>query len=76
MKKERDVIRPQTPSAEKIKCRDCIYRDKATVDVGDKILPVGVTRYWCTMYPQPPKGNGKPRKILFDNADCPHHKKG
>ena len=72
MGKERDVIKPQTPDIKKIRCKDCIYRDKTIIKIGGKSLPVGITRAYCSAFPAPV---GKPKSVIFDNLDCPMYKK-
>lgn len=60
----------QVPDGTEIACKDCVYRDHTTVKVGDKILPVGVTKAQCEMFVYP---DSKPSEVLFDNASCEFH---
>lgn len=57
---------------EKVRCRDCGLRDRATVKSldGKKDLPVGVTRCYCEAYPS---GRGKPTAVLLHGADCGYY---
>lgn len=59
----------------KIMCKDCAFRDKTIVKLDGEILPVGVTRSFCQIYEAPPKTNGKPTGILFQNAECKYYQK-
>ena len=63
----------QRPDPEKVRCRNCLYRDQTTVNAGGKKIPVGVTRGTCLVFNKP--GNRKPMTVLFDNADCPMYEK-
>lgn len=63
-------VKGEFPDGEKIKCKDCVFRDKTEVKVNGKLLNPGVTKAYCEMYQGPPKDNGKPNNILFDNEDC------
>ena len=68
-------IKGQFPDLNKIKCRDCIYRDKTVVELNGKEIKVGVTRAFCDMFIGPPDDNGKPRNVLFGNEDCDLYEK-
>lgn len=57
----------ESPDANEIFCRDCSFRDKTTIDLGDGEIPVGVTKAYCDIYIEP---NSKPNKILFQQAPC------
>lgn len=73
MKKE-NIMKGQFPSPEKIKCKDCIYRDITVIKIGNIEKPVGVTKSWCEKYNQF-NSAGKPKEILFQNEDCEFYKK-
>lgn len=63
------------PDPKEIKCKDCAFRDKTVVKLGEKVLHVGVTKAFCKIYEKPPKTNGKPSAVLFQNADCKYYQK-
>lgn len=63
------------PDPKNIICKDCAFRDKTVVKLNDKTIPVGVTKSFCKIYEAPPKTNGKPLDILFQNADCKYYRK-
>lgn len=65
--KDYEPIKGQWPNPDTVKCKDCIYRDKTVLDLGDKVILTGVTKDFCEIYVK-----GKPREILFQNAECPH----
>lgn len=71
----RSELKGQFPDKNKIKCKDCIFRDHTVITIGDKTIPVGVTKAFCDAYQQPPASNGKPHDVLFDNADCEFYAK-
>lgn len=53
----------------KIKCKDCVFRDRATYE-GE---PIGITKAWCQVYE---KGKAyKPTAVILDNADCKYYMK-
>ena len=61
----------QRPDPKKIRCRDCLYRDKTVVTLGGEKVKVGITKDTCLFFNKP--GNWKPTSILFQNADCPFY---
>ena len=69
-KEAQSQIKGQFPDRDKIICKDCIFRDKTVIELGEKEIPVGVTKAFCDMYQAPPASNGKPHDVLFNNADC------
>lgn len=69
-KKDWGEVKGRWPDIKKIKCKDCIYRDRAVIDIFNPPKDVGAAKDVCEMYPLPPDGNGKPSDILFQNADC------
>ena len=69
-KEAQSQIKGQFPERDKIICKDCIFRDKTVIELGEKEIPVGVTKAFCDMYQAPPASNGKPHDVLFNNADC------
>lgn len=74
-KEAQSEIKGQFPDKETIKCKDCIFRDHTEIELGDKKIPVGVTKAFCDMYQAPPKSNGKPHDVLFNNEDCEFYAK-
>ena len=69
-KEAQSQIKGQFPDRDKIICKDCKFRDKTVIELGEKEIPVGVTKAFCDMYQAPPASNGKPHDVLFNNADC------
>ena len=67
-------MKGQFPDADKVKCRDCAFKDKTVIDVEGEQIACGVTRSYCDKYPKG-KTNGKPHDVLFLNADCQYYKK-
>lgn len=69
--KKRDYgpIKGSFPNPETIQCRDCIYRDKTVVKLGDDIVSVGVTKDSCEVY-NGGKAWHKPHDVLFNLVDC------
>lgn len=63
------TMKGQWPNPNTIVCKDCIYRDKTTIELNGKIIPVGVTKSFCEEYSD---GKGKPLEILFRDGDCPY----
>lgn len=64
-----DPIRMQTADPNKIRCRDCIFRDKTQVTIGGETARVGITRDTCVIF-DGKRGNWKPTEILLDGANC------
>ena len=67
MAREFTPMKCQTPNADEIVCKDCVYRDHTTIEVNGKILPVGVTKGNCEMFVYP---DSKPSEVLFNNTEC------
>ena len=63
------------PDREKVKCKDCVFRDKTEVKVNGKVLKVGITKSTCEMYLGPPDDMYKPTSILFQNENCDFYSK-
>lgn len=62
-------IHMQTADPKKMRCRDCIYRDRDTMTLeGEKVL-VGVMRDTCLIF-DGKRGNWKPTAVMLDGADC------
>lgn len=67
-------IKFQGATANETICKDCTFRDKTVVEIGQKTIPVGVTRSYCQIYTKK-ISNGKPLPILFNGADCEYYVK-
>ena len=65
-------IKGTFPDRDKIRCRDCLFRDGTKIIVYGKSIPVGVTKARCDKY-KPPIYNTKPHDVLFRNADCKYY---
>lgn len=74
-KEAQSPIKGQFPDRNEILCKDCEFRDKAIVTIGNNKIPVGVTKAFCKKYERPPKSNGKPHEVLFENGICEYYKK-
>ena len=74
-KEAQSEMKGQFTNKDKIKCKDCIFRDHTTVEIGEKEIPVGVTKAYCDAYQAPPVSNGKPHDVLFNNGDCEFYAK-
>lgn len=74
-KEAQSPIKGQFPKKDEIICKDCKFRDHTTITIGSKEIPVGVTKAFCEKYESPPKSNGKPHEILFENGICEHYEK-
>ena len=61
------------PDKNSVFCKDCKFRDRTTVKLGQKEYTVGTTRDTCQKY----NGNEayKPNDILFKNAPCDYYEK-
>jgi len=75
MEREFSPLKGAWPDPKKIKCKDCFFRDRAEVKLGERVLKVGITKDYCAKYLLPPDGNGKPTDVLFYGADCPYYRK-
>lgn len=69
-----DPMKMQTADAGKVRCRDCIYRDRETMKIGDKRILIGVTRDTCMIY-DGQKGNWKPTSVILRNRNCEFYEK-
>lgn len=75
VKEAQSPLKGQFPNRKEIVCKDCTFRDKTTVTIGNKEIPVGVTKSFCGKYESPPKSNGKPHEVLFENGSCEHYQR-
>jgi hypothetical protein len=60
------------PECDKIACKDCVFRDKTIVTVGETTIEAGVTKSYCEIYKYP---DNKPNEILFNNSECEYYEK-
>ena len=67
-KREFSPIKATSPNPKKIMCKDCVNRDRTTIKVNDKELPVGITKDFCDAYK-----DGKPYEVLFLNEECRYY---
>ena len=74
-KEAQSEMKGQFPDRNKIMCKDCIFRDATVVKIGNEQIPFGVTKAFCDIYPGPPKDNGKPHEVLFENGKCEFYAK-
>ena len=73
-KREFDPMRGTFPEQD-IPCKDCVFRDKTTIELDGKTISVGITRSFCEVFEEPPKTNGKPIDVLFHGAKCEYYNK-
>lgn len=69
-----DEMRMQTADPEQIVCRDCIYRDRDTMTIGEKLVQTGVMRGTCLIF-DGKSGNWKPTAVTLDNKACLFYEK-
>ncbi len=74
-KEAQSPIKGQFPNKDEIICKDCMFRDKTEVEIGETKIPVGITKAFCKKYESPPKSNGKPHDILFEGGICEYYEK-
>lgn len=74
-KEAQSPIKGQFPNKDEIICKDCVFRDHTVINLGSKEIPVGVTKAFCDKYEAPPKSNGKPHEVLFENGICEYYQK-
>lgn len=62
----------QTADPKRMRCRDCLYRDRETMVLcGEKVL-VGVMRDTCLVF-DGKRGNWKPTSVVLDGGNCPFY---
>ena len=69
-----DPMKLQTADIRKVKCRDCIYRDRAVMTIDGEKVFVGVTRDTCLIF-DGKKGNWKPTDVIIRNQNCDFYEK-
>ena len=74
-KEAQSPIKGQFPNTAKRICKDWVLRDTTLIELGGKEIPVGVTKAFCEKYEAPPKSNGKPHDVLFENGICEYYQK-
>lgn len=67
-------MKMQLTDPNKVICIDCAFRDKTTLELSGKVVPIGVTRCYCKIYPEK-SSIGKPIPILICGADCEYYTK-
>ena len=78
MAEERNLQSPmrfQGANPETVQCKDCVFRDKTILELGEKKIPVGVVKSWCEVYSKDISPGGKPVGILFETEKCKHYRK-
>lgn len=66
-------IKGTTPDPATIYCRNCMFRNRTEVKVGNKVIKVGVVKDTCMIYDGKPMR--KPSAILFYGISCPYWEK-
>ena len=69
-----DPMKMQTADIRKVKCRDCLYRDRTVMEIDGERVLVGVTRDTCLIY-SGKNGNWKPTEVIIQNKDCEFYEK-
>lgn len=69
-----DPMYLQTADADKVQCKDCIYRDRTVVKIGGVNTPVGITRDTCLIF-DGKRGNWKPTSVILRNKYCEFYEK-
>ena len=67
-------MKAQTADPYKMRCRNCLYRDREILKVGGKKVLIGVMRDTCLIF-DGKRGNWKPSDVYFLNADCPMYER-
>ena len=68
-RREFDPVVGSFPDKDGISCKDCKFRDKEVLELGSRIIPVGVARDTCSVFDGDKVGY-KPHDILFGLEDC------
>ena len=71
-KREFSELKGTMPNPKTIRCRNCAFRNRDVIVVGEKKIPCGVTRAECDIYQKP---SFKPHEIMFNDADCDYYVK-
>ena len=64
-----DSMKMQVADPGRMRCRDCLYRDRDTMKIDGKIIRPGISRATCLVF-DGKKGNWKPNNVYFQNEDC------
>ena len=67
-----DTARMQTADPARMACKDCIYREKDTVEIEGDVIQAGVMRGSCLIF-DGKKGRWKPNNVYFLNEPCPFY---
>ena len=67
-------MRMQWPNPKTIPCKDCVFRDRTSIEIDGQMFFPGITRDTCGKY-DGIRGNWKPSKLLFLNEPCKYYKK-
>ena len=62
-------VRAQNADPERMQCRDCIYRDKDTMEIEGKLIQTGVMRGRCLVF-DGKRGRWKPNGVYFNGEPC------
>lgn len=62
-------VRAQAADPNRIRCRDCIYRDRDTMVIDGETIQTGVMRGRCLMF-DGKSGNWKPIHVTMYNENC------
>lgn len=61
-------------SPDKCQCKDCVFRDRTTVTIGNEVKRIGVIRANCLVF-EKETTNGKPPQFITNELPCPYHQK-
>lgn len=70
MKREEQPMKGAWPDPKKIACRNCFFRDRTQITLGEETIPVGITKDFCAVFTG---AEGKPKGVLFQNEPCPFY---
>lgn len=62
-------FRMQNADPERMQCRDCIYRDKDTMQIEGKTVQTGIARATCLIF-DGKKNRWKPNNVYFNGEPC------
>jgi len=69
-----DPMVMQTANAKTIPCRNCIYRDRAYVEIGGERMDTGITKDTCMIF-DGKGGRWKPNDVYFHSEACVFYEK-
>lgn len=68
------VMHTTMQDPETCQCRDCEFRDREAITIGDKIKRIGVIKANCLVF-EKETTNGKPSQFISNELPCPYYVK-